>query len=375
MTVDLTADHHVLSDTQAARRYFSKFDRITGHMARVAAAMHRENRLTKADVDVVGTHVARLTATFEALSYKYLMTGHVSGVASAALTIDRVESGFPVYAELLHMASDAQQAAKHLAGMPDEATLKDQMIHQIIGQGKNPVSLQYALSQRLYYMAMETAPLFWARNDPMAIWQGNPVPERKHYLLHWSVYDSQQNVPVIYLMDVEDSGATALPRDQHRWPEVQAHLMAQSVSALKLVTVATGFDRDFDDLHPKRLRRIVLGPMYSSAFTLQTGPIRQVLENARGGPGEDWTMAWTIETLLSERTTRERSGWLGTVEREIFALDPFAGRGADTGATRTDRALILPEHAWTALAELRPQGLDRIHKFVVGRSGRVLSYA
>ena len=63
--------------------------------------------------------------------------------------------------------------------------------------------------------------------------------------------------------------------------EARAHLLAQSVAGLQLVTIARGFDRDFDTLHPRRLRRLTLGPVYSRGFTLQEGPIRQVLEDAK----------------------------------------------------------------------------------------------
>lgn len=143
---------------------------------------------------------------------------------------------------------------------------------------------------------------------------------------------------------------------------------------MKLVTIAKGFDTDFDDLHPKLLRRIHLGPMYSSAFTRQAGPIRQVLEAARAPAGEDWALAWTIEELESERAVTERKGWFGSVERQVFALDPFSGRGADTGATRTERAVILPERPFQALAEQDPPGFRNVRKFVVAPSGRVLMY-
>jgi hypothetical protein len=182
------------------------------------------------------------------------------------------------------------------------------------------------------------------------------------------------NLPTIYLMDLEDSGRTPLLRDAGRWPEAQAHLVAQSLAGLKLLTIAQGFDADFDDLHPKRLRRYHVGPMYSSAFTMQTGPIREVLEEANAPEGEDWALAWTVETLESERSEDVKSGWFGTVERQIFALDPFSGRGADTGATRTERAIILPERAFQVLAEKRPPGFSSVRKFVVGRGGRVLSH-
>ena len=150
--------------------------------------------------------------------------------------------------------------------------------------------------------------------------------------------------------------------------------MAQSLAGLKLLTIAQGFDTDFDDLHPKRLRRIHLGPMYSHDFTLQTGPIREVLEQAHSPAGDDWALAWTVEELRSDRVEMEKSGWFGEVEREIFALDPVGGRGAETGATSTVRSLILPQRPYQVLAERNPAGFLGVRKFVVSPEGRVLSY-
>jgi hypothetical protein len=370
--LNLTVDHVGLTDDLAARRYFAKFERITGHLARVAAEMEVERVLSKRDVEIIADYVTRLARTFRALSHKYLLTGRDTGQFFGSLTIDKADSGFPVFSELMTMANDAQQAERHLAGMRSKAELKDEMIRQIVGDLTVPTKLQFALAQRLYYEALAQRGLFWASNDPQAVWTGNEG-ERRSYLLHWAVYDSRQNVPTIYLLDVEDSGAVALPKDPRRWPSVQAHLTAQGSSGLKLLTIAQGFDRDFDDVHPKRLRRIHVGPMYSNAFTLQSGPIRDVLAEAQGAPGEDWTLAWTLETLDSRRVELEKKGWFGQVEREIFALDPFAGRGAETGATSTERAMIMPQRPYQVLAEKNPAGFANIRKFVVSPSGRVVS--
>jgi hypothetical protein len=371
--VNLTADHAPLDETFAARRYFRKFERITQHLARVAAEMERDGNLTREDAGILGGYVARISATFRALSLKYLMAGRETGAMLGALTIDKVESGFPVHSELLTLANDTLQAGNHLTGLPARDTLIDRMVGQIVGDLVVPARLQFALSQRLYYEALATGALFYARNDPQALFLAEDKGRRR-YLVHWAVYDSRVNLPAIYLMEVEDTGRRALPADAARWPEAQAHLMAQSMGALKLLTIAQGFDRDFDALHPKRLRRFHVGPMYSSAFTLQSGPIREVLEEAHAPEGEDWALAWTVETLESERAEAERAGWFGTVERQIFALDPFSGRGADTGATRTERAIILPERAFQVLAEKRPPGFSTVRKFVVGAGGRVLSH-
>ncbi|MCP3971336.1 MAG: hypothetical protein GY717_13655 [Rhodobacteraceae bacterium] len=372
--IDLTRDHVGLSDTFAARRYFRKFEMITGHMGRVAGVMQREGRLSKTDVKVVGRYVAAIAATFRALSLKYLMTGREGATGFGVLDIDRLDSGFPVFRELLTMANDAQQAERHLAGMRSVDELKNDMVRQIVGDLTIPTRLQFAMSQRLYYEALIGNDLFWAQNDPQAQWLRNLENGRRVYLLWWAVYDSQVNLPTLYLMELEDSGWRGLPVDDRRWPEVQRHLMAQSLGGLKLVTIAKGFDRDFDDLHPKRLRRFHIGPMYSSAFTRQTGPMRQVLEEARAPMGQDWALAWTTETLESERVEQEKAGWFSTVDREIFALDPFSGRGVDTGATATERAIIVPARPYQVLAEKTPAGFREVRKFVVAPSGQVVSY-
>ncbi|MEM6658446.1 MAG: hypothetical protein AAF496_14895 [Pseudomonadota bacterium] len=371
--VNPTQDHVGLTDTFASRRYFRKFEVITVHLLRVAATMEAEGAISKQEVRIVSRYLSGLLYTFRALSMKYLLVGRDTGRFFGSLAMDKRDSGFPVAAELLTMANDAQQAQVHLANMPSEDDLKTDMVRAIIGDQEIPTKLQFALSQRLYYQELLKGELFWARNDPECHWIGNES-ERRKFMIHWAVYDSQINLPVIYLMQLEDSGRTALPKDQRRWPEVQAHLMAQSLGGLKLVTIAKGFDQDFDDLHPKHLRRIHVGPMYSSAYTEQSGPLRQVLEDAQAPEGQDWALAWTTEELESEDVIEERAGWFSTVEREIFALDPFSGQGAETGATRTQRSIILPQRPFQVLAERNPPGFSDVRKFVVSKAGQVLRY-
>ncbi len=375
-TANLTDDHTTLTDTLVTRRYFAKFDRITGHLAKVAAVMEAEKRVSSREVTVLATYLSALAFSFRALSNKYHMAGRAEGLKGRGLTFDRVESGFPVHAEFMQMASDAAQARQHLKNMPSVDGLKTAMIREIVGDLKIPTKLQYAMSQRLYYEELVKGMLFWPQMHPDAVWLGNNGHRgrdvRRRYLVHWAVYDSSLNIPVIYLMEVEDTGRTALPKDERRWPEAQAHLMAQSMAGLKLLTIASGFDRDFDDLHPKILKRIHVGPMYSHTFTRQTGPLRDVLDEAKSPPGEDWALAWTMEELESERVESEKSGWFGTVEREVFALDPFAGRGAETGATRMERSIILPQRPYQVLAEKNPPGFRDVRKFVVSPEGRVL---
>jgi hypothetical protein len=363
--IDTPPDHHDLADTQVTRRYFRKFAAMTAHLGKVAALFQTEGRFSAAEVEAVAGYLVGLNLTFRALAHKYHFAGRYAH--AGRLTFDRVDSGFPVFSELLEMANDATQIESHLKGTPAPAALKDEMVRVILAEGQVPVKLQFALSQRLYYEELQKGALFWGRNDAQAAWLGDQG-DRRRYLIRWAVYDSQTNLPVIYLMEAEDSGRTPLPKDERRWPEVQAHLRAQGVSGLKLLTIARGFDADFDDLHPRRLRRIFVGPMHSGAFTIQSGPIQQVLERARAAPGDDWALVWTEEDLVAERTEMVKSGWFGQVERQIYTVD------GDSGQTRSDRFIILPERPYQALAELDPPGFRGVRKFVVGAQGRLLSY-
>ena len=371
--LDLTTDHKALDEDLAARRYFAKFETITRHLSGVAGEMEKDKTFSDLDSAVLDDYIRAISRSFKALSLKYLVSGRLDGIGQKHLTIDFHESGFPVFQEIVTMANDAAQAARHLDGMAEAERLKDEMVRQIVGERVVPTRLQYALSQRMYYETLRDGGLYFAQMHPAAEFISDVSGGRRGYLLHWGVYDSQMNVPVVYLMEVVDSGKKALPLDERRWPAAQAHLLAQSVGGLKLLTIAKGFDTDFGDLHPKRLRRFTLGPMYSAAFTLQTGAMREVLDEAKAGPGEDWALAWTVEELVSERVEVEE-GWFSRTEREVFRLDPFAAQGAETGATRITRSLILPQRPFQVLAEKDPEGFRALRKFVVGKEGRVLVY-
>lgn len=366
----LTQDHVELSDSLTLRRYFETFARITGHLGRVAAELETEGRLNRTETRILGRYLAALTRSLQALSLKYAMTGRADG--ALGLSFDGHESGFPVAQEVMQMAVDAANLGKHLSGIASVEELKDRMVRQIVGKLTVPTALQFALSQRLYYEALAQGGLFLSRNDPEAQWTAEQ-DGRRAFLIHWAVYDTQVNLPVVYLMDAEDSGRKPLPIDDRRWPRVQQHLMAQSMNGLKLLTIATGLDADFPDLHPKRLRRLHLGPVYSDAFTQQSGPISEVLSTAKAPEGEDWALVWTIEDLVADRAEQVKDGWFSTVERQIFKRDPFLAQDSDHGATSMERMVILPERPFQVLMELTPPGFRSVRKFIVGAGGRILS--
>jgi len=373
--MDLTFDHTVLDSAKATRRYFAKFERIMVHLSAVTDVSKSERLITTPEAEMLKGYLEALSNTFTALSYKFLMADRIGDQENLKFSIDKTESGFPVFRELMEMASDATQAKKHLKSLPSQERLKKDMIHHILSEQSAPTQLQYALSQRIYYEYLAKKELFLSQNHPQVIWVGKDVKQgRRTYLVHWAAYDSQTNLPAIYLMELEDTSSRALPHDERRWPRVQSHLMAQAVSGLKLLTIAQGFDQDFDSLHPKMLRRFHIGPMYSHAFTQQHGPLRDILAEAIGEVGLDWALAWTVESLISGSIKKEKVGIFKTAERQIYNLDKMDFKMVDSGATEIRRSLILPHRAYQVLEEKQKSDFADVRKYVVGQNAKILSY-
>ncbi len=376
-TVDLTTTHKPIETALATRRYFAKFERIMGHLSDVARRSETDTDISALEANILGYYIHGLTASFTALSYKFLMAQRINrSLTPSLLNIDKSDSGFPVYQEILQMASDALQAKPQLNSLPDAAQIKQEMVTHILDEKTAPTQLQYAMSQRLYYESLDQDNLFLAQNHPRAVWKkGHTAKTRRDYVVHWAVYDSQGNVPVIYIMDLVDVGRKPLPYDERRWPLVQGNMLAQSLSSLTLLTIAKGFDQDFDGLYPMRLRRFNLGPMYSHAFTTQTGPLRDILAEASGVPGLDWALSWRVETLVSESATSEKTGFFSKAQRQVYTLNKSDPHAMKAGASAVTRSLVLPHRAYQVLNEKDPAGFRNVRKYVVGDNGQILNYS
>ena len=81
----LVSDHAELYDTLVARRYFAKFDRITGHLARVAAELESEGGLTRLEARLIGGYIGKVAATIADRSITIGMERKAPGQAVARM--------------------------------------------------------------------------------------------------------------------------------------------------------------------------------------------------------------------------------------------------------------------------------------------------
>ncbi len=368
-------DHFELDEAEASRRYFQKFDGILRHLFNLIESEAEQKKIRQHEVEIFRKYLGNIVNTFTALSYKYLMTEQLSDAYGRNLEMDRVNSGFPVYSEILKMANDAMQVSNYLSSLPKRTAIMEDMIREILSENKEPVNLQYAMAQRTYYEILAEEKMFWAQNHPCLTWAMSRDYQRNSFVVDWAIYDSQTNLPVIYTMEIEVSGSEPFMKDQEDWPRLQSYLLAQSMSSLKLLTIGQGIDKDFENVHPMSLRRFTLGPMHSRHFTKQNVVIDSILEDTKAPVGEDWIFGWTIETLLTKNSKVERTGIFRRQEIQLFDIDSMDTEMVELGATSIERSIVTPLSVYQTIRERNPVSLRDFRKYAVNPNGGLLSYS
>ncbi|MDH4988397.1 hypothetical protein QEZ47_23360 [Aminobacter anthyllidis] len=287
--------------------------------------------------------------------------------------ISRAESGFPVFQNVLELENDRKTAAQRLASIPPTGELREEMADFILRHKEFPEALQRSMAERLYLEDVKDgvtfSPFILAQTAKVSV---NPKSMRPYYLVHWGSFDGTANLPLIYMATVEDSSeamveqlvdtATGklnekidipLPVDgllnpdlAHRFDDFTEKNSAYSLSPL---TVATNLDKDFPELHPKQLRRMVLGPFYSAGITEHNSTVSEVLSKVRKAENA-WLLTWTIQEVYSKAEKPGRKGlWSSEPSSEEFFINTDDLEAARQGVSSYEKHALIPHEAYQAL--------------------------
>jgi hypothetical protein len=199
----------------------------------------------------------------------------------------------------------------------------------------------------------------------------NPKTQRPYYLTHWGYFDGASNLPLIYSLTVEDSSPDIIEllvtKDGKLNTEMEIPLPVggllnpklakefdsfverNSLYSLSPSTIATNIDKDFPTLHPKQLRRIVLGPFYAAGITEQNEKVNSILEKV-ADPANAWLLTWTIQDIYSKAEKPGRKGlWSSDPAREEFHIETDDLDAARMGVSAYQKHALVPHEAYQAL--------------------------
>ncbi|MEM6462295.1 MAG: hypothetical protein AAF724_10300 [Pseudomonadota bacterium] len=286
--------------------------------------------------------------------------------------ISRAESGFPTYQNVLELNKDRKNAAKRLKTLPGAEQLRRDMVDHILRKKTFPTEPQSKLAERAYLEAIEEGDVFTPFILPETVRVSvNPKTMRPYYVVHWGIFDGTQSLPIVYMATVEDSNrklcemlvlpsgkinpkiTVPLPVDGLLNPELANRFdqFAKSNSAYSLTpaTIAGNLDKDFDELHPKQLRRFVLGPFYSAGVTEHNSKVSDILSRVQN-PKNAWMLTWTLQEIIAAAERPAKRGlWSSEPARQEFHIETSDLEAARQGVSYYEKHALVPHDAYQAL--------------------------
>ena len=310
---------------------------------------------------VVTNYLARLRGSFDSWENRIAYADRFQ--------ISKAESGFPSFRNVLELENDRKTAKSRLKILPMEEKLREEMIDFILRKKKFPAALQKSLAERSYLNSVvdekHFSPLVLPRTIKVSV---NPKTKRPYYIVHWGYFDGSANLPLVYMATLEDSSSEVIdalvtkggklnkqvnirlpvegllnPKLAHQFDDF---CEKNSSYSLTLSTIASSMDKDFENLHPKQLRRFVLGPFYHSGITDHGHVVEEILAKVRK-PENAWLMTWTMQEIYSINETPAKWGlWGGTHARNEYFINTDDLDCARQGVSAFLRHALVPHEAY-----------------------------
>ncbi|MCB1450723.1 MAG: hypothetical protein KDJ67_11510 [Nitratireductor sp.] len=313
---------------------------------------------------IVESYLTRLRGSFQSWQNRVAFADR--------FRISQAESGFPAYQNVMELENDRRDAKKRLAAIADSDTIRQEMVDFILKKKEFPLALQKTMAEREYLQAVDMGEHFSPYVLPRTVRVSvNPKTKRPYYIVHWGYFDGTSNLPMVYICSLEDSSKdivdTLVDRDGKLSKSVEIPLPVDgllnpklahqfddfcdrnSAYSLSLSTIATNMDKDFETLHPKQLRRFVLGPFYHSDITRNGETVDQILKKVHK-PENQWLMTWTLQEIYS---VNERPGkwglWGGEPPRDEYFINTDDLECARQGVSAFQRHALVPHEAYQAI--------------------------
>lgn len=377
------------AETDAAERYFSS----------IAAALGGLEVFMRDDRSPLYRHgiVARIVAEYITRLEKSFSCWRNRLGFQETFRISRAESGYPVFQNLLELENDRRQADQRLANIPAPDELRAEMADFILRRKEFPKALQKSMAERLYLEDVKSEETFgpFSLSETVKV-SVNPKSGLPYYLVHWAAFDGAANLPVVYMVTVEDSTEAMvrqlvtkdgklnekveipLPVEGLLNPEL-AHKFddfteKNSAYSLAPMTIAVNLDRDFETLHPKQLRRVVLGPFYTAGITENNSTVSEVLAKVRK-PENAWLLTWTIQEVYSKGEKPGRKGLFSSEKTtQEFFINTDDLEATRQGVSSYENHALVPHEAYQALyAAGEVQKVFSGYKVHILSNGQVIS--
>ncbi len=286
----------------------------------------------------------KLKNTFHILRVKYAFEEEL------ALQIDTTDSCFPSSVEIAKLEQDIFTRNEKLQKYPSEKLIKEEILTALFKEKKKPQSLIRTLKQQQFYSHLNEIEYFlnFNKGEIQQINTNKDNRGRKQYKCSWASYSAISNCPYVYMMIFETSfGKKESLEESHFWQKIKP--MSDSLS---LSAYAGDIDAYFKNVHPKLLKRVCLGPIfsyYAQDNQTYTDIIKQLTI-------DDFALVFETEVTTSIDEKSSKSFFGSGEVMQIFHIDRTDRECLERHASQIHKYLMAPhkviQHLTRSNAEL-----------------------
>ncbi len=358
------------------RRYF---DLLSTVIQRIRACYRAQDQGGTYEAGIVPGFMEKLLATIGLLRVKYTY----APADTRPLWIDLTESGFPNAMELSHVQQDLARRKERLLELAVPVALKRAVLDGLLQDLTDPPELLAQLSERTYFDLLDETKLFlpFVLGD---LTLRTTDAKFRSYVVSWACYDFETNRPYVHVMTFDqDAAEEPLHAQGPGYTRFLEVLRAEGSRAPDVGILALAIDDALDPIHPKILKRLCIGPLYTPLLLAQhpagdadAPSLFATLLQQHGRRADDFVLQLCDEIVFSkaQQATRSLLSPRGKV-REIFAITETDPECYARRASVVHHNVVLPhdllQHVGPAIMAAAPV-LRRCRKITYDEAGTMV---
>lgn len=286
-------DSAVLDSKEQYIFYHKKVDFV---LKELIVSVQKENLCTPKELVFFKQYCDLLMYSIEAMRVKYMYDDEDN------MKVDLTDSGFPNYLEFRYLFNDLSLRDNYIAKLKDVSELQEEFLNQLLHK-KQPVSKHklFQAASIVYYTSVEQKYIFNRFVQGKII--DAPEAASAQYMTSWSFYDVSHNRPFICFMYFDYDGRNI----ESYKNDIYEVLKNTADRDMDLDTMAYGIDRKLQDVRPKHIKRIDLGPFHNVFAKDENDITHAILKSIADKeiPLESYALSFKIHEVFSGSEFKE----------------------------------------------------------------------
>jgi hypothetical protein len=261
-------------------------------------AVQRQQLCNDQEIQLFKQYCDLLLYSIEAMRVKYMYDEDDN------MKVDLTDSGFPNYLEFRYLFNDLELRNQYQEKLTNVDVIKDEFLDTLLRRKEHIKKRKlFQAASIVYYTSVEKKFIF----NRFVQGKITKAPEdvKAEHMVSWSFYDVSHNRPFVCFMYFNYNG-----KDVNKYRnEIYQVLKNSADRDMNLDAMAYAIDRKLEDVHPKHIKRIDLGPLHN-VFAKDENELTHAILQSIGKkeiPLESYAFSMRIDEVFSGSEFKEGS--------------------------------------------------------------------